>query len=100
VSREKRELDQRLQERNVIEQELKNECAKLASALAACQLAHEAALQRAQEAAVAHEREAVTSACSSAFQEGRNAAEQSAQQQLDSSKARLSLPPHNLPRPV
>lgn len=86
MRREKRETDQRLQERRIIEQDLKNECSKLASALAACQVAHEAAMQRAQEAATAHEKDAVASAREAAYREGSSVVQQSSLQQLEQSK--------------
>lgn len=97
VRREKREADQRLQERSIIEQDLKNECSKLASALAACQVAHEAAMQRAQEAASKREKDAVSSARAAAYREGSHAAEQSSLQELETSTVRCTyLPVLNL----
>lgn len=86
MRREKRETEQRLQERSIIEQDLKSECSKLASALAASQVAHEAAMQHAQEAATAHETEAVSTARAAAFREGSSAAEQSSAQELEQIK--------------
>ena len=103
MRREKRKTEQRLQERSIIEQDLKNECSKLASALAACQVAHEAAMQRAQEAAAAHEKDAVEAARAAAYSEGSSAAQQSSLQELQQSKVlrcrRLALLGGRLPVP-
>lgn len=91
VRREKCDTEQRLQERSIIEQDLKSECSKLASALAACQTANEAAIQRVQEAAAAHEQEALSLARTSAYQEASKAAEQTQQHELE--QAKVQFPP-------
>lgn len=94
VRREKREAEERLTERGIIEQELKSESSKLAGALAACQVAHEAALARAADAAKAREAEAQSAAHSGGYREGWAAGEAAALRELEESKVSALLALH------
>lgn len=83
------QAEERLQERAVIERELKAEAATLASALAAGQAERDSALQRAEAAARARMDAAVADARQAGLRQGSADAEAAAKQSVDQHAVRL-----------
>lgn len=87
--RGQRHAEERLQERAVIERELKTEVSRLASAVAAGQVERDAAVQRVEEAARARMDTAVADARHAGLRQGAADAEAAAKQKIDQHAVRL-----------